>query len=99
MNEDKFKNNGLTDIEDLDRFINVLANIEKKVNLYALGGTAMILENIKAVTRDIDFITDTNYQEMRKYLTLAGYEEKQQSEICNIWNFDNIRVDFFMMEK
>ena len=57
MYENKYKNITLTNIEDLDSLLNLLADLNEPIELFAIGGTAMVLKKIKESTKDIDFLT------------------------------------------
>ena len=94
MYEDNYKNTKSTGIAELDDFLNLIADLDEELELYALGGTAMVLKGIKESTKDIDFITTKDKQVLRNLLIQAGLKEKS-SGIPNIWNFEDIRLDFF----
>ena len=98
MYENAYKNITLTFPSDLDLFLQLLADLNKEIELFALGGTAMILANIKESTKDIDFLTTQNYEQFRKLLQLAGLKEKNTTQLCNSWYLNNIRIDFFYNE-
>src|SRR3989338_306036 len=93
MYENTYKNEGLTASRELEQFLNLLADLDEELELYALGGTAMVLKGIKESTKDIDFITTKDKQVLRNLLIQAGLKEKS-SGIPNIWNFEDIRLDF-----
>ncbi len=95
MYENKYKNPIKSSKDDLDSFLQLLADLDTEIELFALGGTAMILKNIKEATKDIDFMTTSKYETIKKWFTLAGLKEKQDSMLCNIWYLDNIRIDIF----
>lgn len=98
MYEDKYKNPMETNLDNLNTFLQLLADLNEELELYAVGGTAMILKNIKETTKDIDFLT-TEYQEkIRKLFNLAGLKEKDASKLCNIWYLGDIRIDLFYDE-
>ena len=86
MYEDNYKNTKSTGIAELDDFLNLIADLDEELELYALGGTAMVLKGIKESTKDIDFITTKDKQVLRNLLIQAGLKEKS-SGIPNIWNF------------
>lgn len=93
MKENNYKNNIRTNIGDLDRFLNILARSKKKIDFYAMGGTAMVLENIKESTKDIDFMVDYGYGKMRIILDESGFKEKSDNQMVNVWYYDDIRLD------
>jgi len=99
MEEDKYKNELKSEIEALNSLINLLASLGKDVSLYALGGTAMVLAGHKAATRDIDFLTTNEYEEIRDIFSLMNLEELDRGKICNKWKFDNRRLDIFYSDK
>ena len=98
MYEEKYKNIIATNLDSLNTFLQLLADLDEELELYALGGTAMILKNIKETTKDIDFLTTENQEKIRKLFTLAGLKEKDTSKLCNIWYLDRIRIDLFYDE-
>jgi len=95
MYENKYKNPKDTGNEELNRFLQLIADLDKKIELFAIGGTAMVLKNIKEATKDIDFLTTASYEDIKKWFNLAGLIEKSPSKICNIWYLGNIRIDIF----
>ena len=60
MYEDKYKNPTTTNLDNLNTFLQLLADLNEELELYAIGGTAMLLKNIKETTKDIDFLTTEN---------------------------------------
>ena len=98
MYEDNYKNPIATNLDNLDTLLQLLADLNEELELYAIGGTAMILKNIKETTKDIDFLTTENQEKIRKLFNLAGLEEKDNSKLCNIWYLENIRIDLFYDE-
>ncbi|MCX6746646.1 MAG: DUF6036 family nucleotidyltransferase [Candidatus Pacearchaeota archaeon] len=95
MYEDKYKNIKSTGITELDSILNLLADLNEPLELFAIGGTAMILKNIKESTKDIDFLTTEKQEKIRKLFTLAGLKEESSNKICNIWRLNDIRIDIF----
>jgi len=95
MYEDKYKNPHVTGLEDLHNFLNLIADLNEPLELYAIGGTAMVLKNIKESTKDIDFLTTESYEKIRRLFSLAGLKEESSDKICNIWRIDKTRVDVF----
>ena len=98
MYEDNYKNPTTTNLDNLNTFLQLLADLDKELELYAIGGTAMILKNIKETTKDIDFLITENQENIRKLFNLAGLKEKDPSKLCNIWYLKNIRIDLFYDE-
>ncbi|MBI3033443.1 hypothetical protein HYY69_08270 [Candidatus Woesearchaeota archaeon] len=95
MYENDYKNATITFRPDLEAFLQLLADLDKDIELFALGGTAMILANIKESTKDIDFLTTLDYEQLRILLQLAGLKEKNTTRLCNTWFLNNLRIDFF----
>lgn len=89
------KNPTNTDIKDLENFLQLIADLNREIELFAMGGTAMVLKNIKEVTKDIDFLTTSNHEEIKELFELAGLKEKDSSELCNKWYLNKIRIDIF----
>lgn len=98
MYEDKYKNPITTNLDNLNTFLQLLADLSEELELYAIGGTAMLLKNIKETTKDIDFLTAENQERIRKLFNLAGLKEKDTSKLCNIWHLEYIRIDLFYDE-
>lgn len=98
MYENKYKNPINTNIEDLWNFVQLLADLDKEIEFFAIGGTAMVIKNIKETTKDIDFLTTAKYETVKNLFELAGLEEKSNSKLCNIWYLDKIRIDIFYGE-
>ena len=95
MYENKFKNIEIARIEELESFLNLLADLDESIELFAIGGTAMVLKNIKESTKDIDFLTTESYEKIKKLFTLAGLKEESPQKVCNIWRLGKIRIDLF----
>ena len=95
MYEDKYKNPHITNIEDLNNFLNLIADLNEPLELFAIGGTAMVLKNIKESTKDIDFLTTESYEEIKRLFSLAGLKEESSNKMCNTWRLDKTRIDIF----
>jgi len=95
MYEDKYKNIQPTNIQDLNDFLNLIADLNEPLELFAIGGTATVLKNIKESTKDIDFLTDESYEKIKKLFDLAGLKEESSNKMCNIWRLGSIRIDIF----
>src|SRR3989338_10867357 len=89
------KNPHETGIKELDSFLLLLADLDLDIELFALGGTAMVLKGIKEATKDIDFITTTPYKQFRGLLSRAGLTEHSKEKLCNIWYLGSTRIDLF----
>jgi hypothetical protein len=96
MYEDKYKNPFNTNLKDLEIFLQLIADLNEEIELFAIGGTAMVLKNIKESTKDIDFLTTIDYNNIKKLFELAGLKETDPSKLCNKWYLNNkIRIDLF----
>src|SRR3989344_1414437 len=95
MYEDRYKNLNLKDIEDLNNFLNLIADLNEPIELFAIGGTAMVLKNVKESTKDIDFLTTESYEKIKRLFNLAGLKEESQQRLCNIWRLGKLRIDLF----
>lgn len=87
-----------TNVKDLENFLQLIADLDREIELFAIGGTAMVLKNIKESTKDIDFLTTSNHEKIKELFRLAGLKEKDSSELCNKWYLNNIRIDIFYSE-
>lgn len=95
MYENRYKNIELTNFKDLNDFLNLIADLNEPLELFAIGGTAMVLKGIKESTKDIDFLTNESHEKIRKLFKLAGLKEESPNKICNIWRLDKSRIDLF----
>lgn len=95
MYENKYKNVDITRLEELNNFLNLIASLNEPLELFAIGGTAMVIKNIKESTKDIDFLTTESYEKIKRLFSLAGLKEESPNKICNIWRLDKIRIDMF----
>ncbi len=95
MYEDNYKNPHLTKSPDLDGFLNLIADLNQPLELFAIGGTAMVLKGIKEATKDIDFLTTEKQEKIRKLFNLAGLKEESSDNVCNIWRLGDTRIDIF----
>jgi len=95
MYENKYKNPAYTKLEDLDNFLGVLADLNEPLELFAIGGTAMVLKRIKESTKDIDFLTSEPYERIKSLFELAGLKEESSGKACNTWRLKDLRIDIF----
>ena len=95
MKDNKYKNTGESKITELNSLINLLVSLNERIELYAMGGTAMVLAGQKPSTRDIDFMTTLKQKEVRELFNRAGLEETDNSQLCNKWDFNTRRLDIF----
>jgi len=93
MYSNNFKNKKTSIKGDLNDFLNLLS--DTNIELFAMGGTAMVLKDIKSITKDIDFMTNANYETIKKLFSSKGLKEKSNSKICNVWYLGNTRIDIF----
>jgi hypothetical protein len=87
------KNIQLSGQKELDALLLLLSDADEELCLYALGGTALVIENLKQATKDIDFMTDQKHNILKKIFSSVGLKEKDSSPGLNIWYMDNIRID------
>jgi hypothetical protein len=95
MYENKYKNPHSSSTRELDNFLNLIADLNEPLMLFAIGGTAMILKGIKEATKDIDFVVDEDYGKIKRMFRLAGLKEEKGNEVCNIWRLGKTRIDIF----
>ena len=95
MYENKYKNLFNASLMELENFLQLLADLDAPLELFAMGGTAMVLKNIKESTKDIDFLTTEDYKKIHQLFSLAGLKEESNSRTCNIWKLGNTRIDIF----
>lgn len=98
MYENKYKNPINKNLKDLESFLQLIADLDTKIELFAIGGTAMVIRNIKESTKDIDFLTTLDQKKIRELFSLAGLVEKEKSRLYNVWYLDDIRIDLFYDE-
>jgi len=88
-----------------EMFITIGKTLSKKVLVYAIGGTAMMLRAIKNSTLDIDFVFDKieDRKEFMNTLKKLGAKESDITLIYGLNNnsptmleFNNCRFDLFM---
>lgn len=95
MYENKYKNPKDSKQKELEGFLQLLADLNAEIELFAIGGTAMVMKNIKESTKDIDFLTTAKYETIKKLFGLAGLKEESSSQLCNIWKLNGLRIDIF----
>jgi len=95
MYENNYKNPKATGSKELESFLQLLADLDVEMELFAIGGTAMVLKGIKESTKDIDFLTTSGYPDVKRLFTLAGLREESSSRACNIWYLGETRIDLF----
>ncbi len=93
--EDTYKNPATVAQKELESFLQLIADLEEPIELFAMGGTAMVLKGVKESTRDIDFMTSLPQEKMRQLLNLAGLKEEEPSRARNIWRLSGTRIDLF----
>lgn len=95
MYNNEYKNIKITYKKDIGTFLKLIAKANIDLNLFAMGGTAMLLSGIKESTKDIDFMTTNSYGTIKEIFDKVGLTEKSTSKLCNIWYLDDIRIDIF----
>lgn len=96
--KNKYKNPIAKDLGDLESFLQLIADLDEEIELFAIGGTAMVLKKIKESTKDIDFLVTTDHNKIKRLFNLAGLKEEESSQACNIWRMNNIRIDIFYVQ-
>ena len=96
--KNQYKNTEETPLEQLEIFLKLIADLNKEINIYAIGGTAMVLAGHKSATKDIDFFTTHSYEEIKSIFEIVGLKEKDSSKASNKWNFMDTRLDIFYSE-
>ena len=88
-----------------DMFIAIGKMLSKKISIYAIGGTAMMLLGIKNATLDVDFVFDkkTDREELMTALRKLGAKESDVTLVYGLKNntplmleFKDCRFDLFM---
>lgn len=94
----------LKHIYDLFEMINnKLSGTSKKLNLYLIGGGALMFHNAKASTKDLDIIVTSNYELelIENILFRLGFKEKlltieyENFELDKMFELDDYRLDIF----
>lgn len=99
MYENRFTNKNETGPEELNLLLRLMADLDVEIELFAIGGTAMVMASIKAATRDIDFLTPMEYNSFRAMMERAGLkEDAHSSALCGKWHIDSVRMDIFFGE-
>ena len=96
----------MINIKQQEEILIKIGNIlEKKIIVYAIGGTAMMLKSIKDSTLDIDFVFDKKNDREKFILVLRklGAKESDTTLVYGLKNntpimleLDNARFDLFM---
>ncbi|MFH1649934.1 MAG: DUF6036 family nucleotidyltransferase [Candidatus Woesearchaeota archaeon] len=77
--------------------------VEGPVNIYIIGGAALLYQKLKPSTKDIDIIVNTRaeFDDMETALKKMGFEGKKPTreykklDIDQIWLRDDFRIDIF----
>ncbi|HLD54980.1 MAG TPA: DUF6036 family nucleotidyltransferase [Candidatus Nanoarchaeia archaeon] len=93
--ENKYKNILESGEKQLEILLNLLADTNQQIDIYAVGGTAMVLAGHKSSTRDIDFFTTNSYQEIKNLFEKIALKEIDSTKACNKWKFMDTRLDIF----
>ena len=91
-------------IEELFKEIN--ENLTKKVNVYIIGGAALLFEGLKPATKDIDLIlkNEDEFKIFNKTLITINFKEEKPSALYKKMEFnkimvrDDYRIDAFLKE-
>lgn len=92
-------------VQQEDMFIAIGNELPKKVSVYAIGGTAMMLLGIKNSTLDVDFVFDkkSDREELMSALRKLGAKESDVTLVYGLKNntplmleFKDCRFDLFM---
>src|SRR3989338_8643374 len=83
--------------EQEELFIKIGNLLEKKISVYAICGTAMMLRSIKNYTLDIDFVFDKKSDRDEFILTLKkmGFKESDVTLVYGLRNNFPINLTFF----
>ncbi len=100
MYENNYKNVQETGSKDFELLLDLLSDLDKELELFALGGTAMVLADVKRATKDIDFLTTCDYESFAELMKNAGLNAHQHSSpLCGKWYLgDTTRIDVFFGE-
>ena len=85
-------------------FLEIDSKISNKVNVFVIGGGALMFHELKPSTKDIDFVVKTKKEYNKFYLTLKelGFKENaltkggQRFNISSVLEKENARVDLFL---
>lgn len=87
-----------------DLFIKIARSFSKKVTVYAIGGTSMMLQGLKAETLDIDlvFMEENERQFFKETLDSLNYKEEDAHILYGarphtplVVTIENARIDLF----
>jgi len=66
-------------LQDLDTS---LEGIQRKIRLYCVGGTIMVLSGLRATSKDVDFIADReDFRTISRYIAEVELKEKMRFDI------------------
>lgn len=89
--------------EQEDLFNLIGRTLKKKVECYAVGGTAMMFLNIKETTKDVDFVfkEKENYELFRNALITLGAKESKfkienRQKVSSMLDLGEARFDLFL---
>src|SRR3989344_3256630 len=96
----------MINIQQQEVLFNAIGNIlQKKIELYAIGGTSMMLRGIKDATLDVDFVFDNN-EDRNEIISALRRLRAKESDVTLIYGsrdntpevleLDNVRFDLFM---
>jgi len=89
-----------------DLFEEINEKLTQKVNVYIIGGAALLIEGLKPATKDIDLIfeNEKQYTSFSKVLASINFKEKMPSfeyekmALSKIMERDDYRIDAFLVK-
>ncbi|MEK6886209.1 MAG: DUF6036 family nucleotidyltransferase [Nanoarchaeota archaeon] len=94
----------ISEFEEIKKlFYELNKQLNKKINLYVIGGAMLLYHGLKPATKDIDLIVSEkeDYKEFKEALSKAGFEPKiltkeyEHLDISNILVREDFRIDLF----
>src|SRR3989339_889765 len=97
--ENKYKNILESGEKQLEILLNLLADTNQQIDIYAVGGTAMVLAGHKSSRRDIDFFTTNSYQEIKNLFEKIALKEIDSTKACNKCKLVYLKLDRYNCDK
>ena len=97
----------ITNYDQIEEFFKEVNNvIEKKINLYVIGGAVLLRRDLKDGTKDIDLVVDSKaeFMEFQKALEKLNFKpqipgkEYEHMNLNQIFQKDDFRIDLFYKE-
>ncbi|MGV8162435.1 MAG: DUF6036 family nucleotidyltransferase [Candidatus Nanoarchaeia archaeon] len=97
----------ISKFEEINKFFKELEEqTNKKLNLYIIGGAALLFQGMKPATKDIDIIVDTKeeFLELQKILLKLNFKtnkpglEYSRMNLSQIFQREDLRIDLFEKE-